>query len=524
MKNLFIKWLTVMMFVTLLCPVAHMEEVQPQPEYTELVEIGEIDAIVSESSEISYEGETEEDSLTEIINDESDVVFEAMADLEEQDNDEYDMCVFAGEEMYESNSDLPLSWWQDPGFMAYLKTFDTNNNGSLSQQECDAVKVMNLPADVGDDIFGLDQFPNIEVFTCHSPNFNRFKGLEEAGSLKTVDLSGCTNMRGTLDFRCFNNINNFNNLTTINVSGCTSLDGIECDAPSLTSLNISGCTSLTNISCEGTAVSSLDVRDCINLTSLYCGNNRLTSLDVSKNTKLYRLGCWGNKIKTLNITNCPELVSLVKNGKSSTIDGVISHEYDGDEWYYLEYDSGVNLITGIVATPDIPAAPAPAPAPATPTIPAVKKAGKTTVSAAPGSVYQLDLGGVSGKAFKSSKKKVAVVNGAGQVTIRGAGKTKITFKVGKKKRTVTLTVKDPTIPTSVSLNPVNTAVKVGDAITLTPVISTETNSTFKWKSSNKKVASVSNGVVTFKKASKVTITATAKRGKKRAKVTFRVSK
>jgi len=169
--------------------------------------------------------------------------------------------------------------------------------------------------------------------------------------------------------------------------------------------------------------------------------------------------------------------------------------------------------------------PTPAPAaPAGPSIPAVKKAGKTTITSAPGAVYQLDLGGASGKGFKSSKKKVAVVDGNGNVTIRGAGKTKITFKVGKKKRTLTLTVKDPTIPASVALNPVNTAVKVGESVALTPVIPDGTASGFKWKSSNKKVARVSNGVVTFRKPGKVTITCTCVRGKKKAKVTFRVSK
>ena len=61
-------------------------------------------------------------------------------------------------------------------------------------------------------------------------------------------------------------------------------------------------------------------------------------------------------------------------------------------------------------------------------------------------------------------------------------------------------------------------------MTLVPVIPDGTNSTFKWKSSNKKVASVnSDGTVTFKKKGKVTITATAKRGGKKAKIKFTVS-
>ena len=59
-------------------------------------------------------------------------------------------------------------------------------------------------------------------------------------------------------------------------------------------------------------------------------------------------------------------------------------------------------------------------------------------------------------------------------------------------------------------------------VKITP--SNATNKKIKWKSSNRKVATVVNGVVTFKKKGKVTITATAVRGKKKAKVKFKVAK
>ena len=121
---------------------------------------------------------------------------------------------------------------------------------------------------------------------------------------------------------------------------------------------------------------------------------------------------------------------------------------------------------------------------------------------------------------------MASVDGTGIVTINGAGKTNITFKVNKKKRTVKLTVKDPTIPTSVTLIAPVTEAKMGNVVALTPVVDAGTNpGGYKWKSSNKKVATVSaGGVVTFKKPGKVTITCTVKRGKKKAKVKFKVGK
>ena len=182
----------------------------------------------------------------------------------------------------------------------------------------------------------------------------------------------------------------------------------------------------------------------------------------------------------------------------------------------------------IVASAGAASAPAPAPAAAAPAaqnvIPATSNT-RASVSAAPGSVYRLDLGGQAGTKFKSSNRKVATVDQNGNVTFKKPGKVKITFKVGKKKRTVTLKVTDPTVPASVALAPVNTAVKKGDVVTLTPSVPGNANpGGYKWKSSNKKVATVKNGVVTFKKPGRVTITCTAKRGKKKARVKFRVSK
>lgn len=96
--------------------------------------------------------------------------------------------------------------------------------------------------------------------------------------------------------------------------------------------------------------------------------------------------------------------------------------------------------------------------------------------------------------------------------------------MGKKSRAVVLTVTDPTLPTSVAIDPVTTDVKKGESVTLNATLPEGTTSGIKWKTSNKKVATVSGGVVKFKKAGKVKITAVTTRGKKKASVTFNVSK
>ena len=140
-----------------------------------------------------------------------------------------------------------------------------------------------------------------------------------------------------------------------------------------------------------------------------------------------------------------------------------------------------------------------------------------------GDSFQIDLNGVIASGYKSSRKAVATVNSSGMVETLAAGKTRITIKIGKKKRTLTLTVVDPTIPGSIALDKTGTIRWYRqDALTLKATLPAGTTSPITWKSSNKKVATVSGGALTFKKAGSVTITATATRGKKKAKVKIKV--
>lgn len=124
--------------------------------------------------------------------------------------------------------------------------------------------------------------------------------------------------------------------------------------------------------------------------------------------------------------------------------------------------------------------------------------------------------------WKSSKAKVATVDGNGNVTAKAEGKAKITVTAGKKKASITITVVNPNKPTGISLNrsgtvtlPLNETLTIGASLQPATAVGTIT-----WSTSNKKVATVSNGVVTPKK--KGTVTITAKCGKKKAKVKVKV--
>ena len=128
--------------------------------------------------------------------------------------------------------------------------------------------------------------------------------------------------------------------------------------------------------------------------------------------------------------------------------------------------------------------------------------------------------------WKSSKKKVATASGAGVITAKKEGTTKITVTTvrGKKKASIKVKVIDPYKATAVRINRTGLVlVPLGSPVQLGAVM-TPANSTSKltWKSSKKKIATVSKtGVVTGKKLGKAKITVTTST-KKKASITVQV--
>lgn len=129
------------------------------------------------------------------------------------------------------------------------------------------------------------------------------------------------------------------------------------------------------------------------------------------------------------------------------------------------------------------------------------------------------------KSCKSGNKRVASVTRDGVVTAKKAGTAKITIKLtDKKKITLKVKVVDPYAASSVAIaQGKNYTMKVGETLQLNAVLSPETaQSTLKWSSSKKKVASVSaDGVVSALKKGKAKITVKTN-NKKKATITIKV--
>ena len=480
MKNALVKLLSALLLAALLLsPAALMEDAAPDA-------LSDFDEPVSPEA---VDPDLPEELTVELAEDALDLV----------EDDEAAQALFGSGTLIPELQALEIesSYFPDPAFQAYLKTLPGGEDGKLTLAE-------------RDNISGID---------VHSEALTDLSGIEFFRYLRALHFNGCS-------------------VTSIDLSGNAELTSLDCSNTSLTELDVSHNPNLALLYCWGCAISALDVSDHAALQYLRCYNSGMKSLNVSGCTALEILDCSENALEALKLTGhdslevlccdhnsipvlelwrTPKLVPIVNDAyKRWEIGGYTVYsesldEYNNPEGVRIRCDLATKLILSEptpeptpAPTPEPTSVPAPTPAPV-PVISALKSKNSATVYV--GTVYQIDLGGKKAKSYKSSKKKVASVSKAGLLTPKKAGKAKITIKIGKKKRALTLKVVDPTIPTSITLNLSGTvAAKVGVPQALSVTLPEGTTSGIKWKSSNKKVASVKNGVVTFKKKGKVTIT------------------
>ena len=145
------------------------------------------------------------------------------------------------------------------------------------------------------------------------------------------------------------------------------------------------------------------------------------------------------------------------------------------------------------------------------------KLNKKSITLNVGKTYTLKTAGIKGKiTWSSNKKSIATVSSKGVVKAVKKGTAVVTAKYGKKKLTCKVTVKQPV--TSIKLNKTSITLKKGNKLTLKATVypKNANNRAVVWKSSNKKVATVSSkGIVKAVGNGTATITVTAKDGSKK---------
>jgi len=164
---------------------------------------------------------------------------------------------------------ITSTYFPDSVFLNSVKKFDTNQDGVLSQAECENVLSLNVSN------LGIGNLTGIKYFTKLTSLF--------------VDS---------------------NKLTSLDLSGNTALKMVSCSNNQISSLKVSACTELFTLACANNNLTSIDVSKNVKLTSLNCSNNQLSQLSVIYNTQLTTLNCSDNKLGSINVGNCTALEEL----------------------------------------------------------------------------------------------------------------------------------------------------------------------------------------------------------------------
>ena len=378
--------------------------------------------------------------------------------LEEEDTEADENTEMIAEEAVTTTGDIKLdvAHFPDANFQKYLsENVDTNKDGSLSEAERDAVTEINVQNARIKSLNGIQYFTQLVMLRCYN------------NQLTKLDVSKNTQLKYLW---CYNN-----QLTELDVSKNIQLAAMVCWNNQLTKLDVSKNIQMTILYCYNNQLKSLDVSKNAKLMSLHCDNNQLTKLDVSKNAQLEILYCDNNQLTNMDVSKNVQLEILhCGNNRLTNMDISKNTKLQTFECMDNEYEATLN------------------------------------------SKNQLDVSTLPG--FQTSK--VSNVKGgklSGKLLTFNSGSTKVTYtyNCGNNKTATFTIVVAKRMVTKLTLNKTKATLNPADTLTLKATVtpSNATNKAVTWKSSNTKVATVSNsGKVTAKAAGTATITCTAKDG------------
>ena len=214
----------------------------------------------------------------------------------------------------ETGVPLDAAHFPDKAFRSEVQQYDTNNNGTLSQQELTAVTTINV---AGCDIKSAK---GIEYFTALT---DLYLG---GNQLSSVDLSHNTKLTELyLDA---------NQLSSLDVSHNTALEWLYLSGNQLSSMDLSHNTALTYLWLYDNQLSSVDLSHNTSLVGLWLYDNQLSSVDLSRNTALEYLDLNHNQLSSVDVSHNTALTELNLGGNQlSSVD--VSHN-TALEWLWLD--------------------------------------------------------------------------------------------------------------------------------------------------------------------------------------------
>lgn len=179
----------------------------------------------------------------------------------------------------------------DPAFLQWVGKKDRDGDGSLSQEELDAVTAMDLRKQGIEQLDGLEYFRNLESLNCSENDLT---------ALVLEDFPALTSLT------CNENAS----LETLDLSGVPALEHLYCFHSALTELDLEDVPALTYLAWGGSPLQELDLSNNPELQVLHVLGGDLTDADLSHNPKLDMLLWNHTRIETLDLSSQTELTYL----------------------------------------------------------------------------------------------------------------------------------------------------------------------------------------------------------------------
>ena len=200
----------------------------------------------------------------------------------------------------------------DEHFRNYVsENYDTNNSGSLSDDEIAAVTKMTYANKETTTMKGIEVFTSLEELKLSD-------SFDEMLDLKSLDLSGNTSLK-KLTITCAA-------IETLDLSHNMELEYVALNAVPVKSLDMTGHSALKGLYCDGIhGANEVILNGCSNL----------------KNLDVYWTHFWGTKeknFKKLDISSCPLIVDIFENGTySEETAGWVKSGDDPEGIYYPKF-------------------------------------------------------------------------------------------------------------------------------------------------------------------------------------------
>ncbi len=293
---------------------------------------------------------------------------------------------------YDSNHDLYLSSEEISNITSIR--FDNINMVSLTGIEyltnlkeltingVEGIGSLDLSSNEALTRIWIDRSPSLSAITLGNKPALTFLRLVNVDSSIAVDLCGCPIQSAAYLYGTATTVNGITNYRVAGSSStvCLYLDeGVNVTAEvyeregcwSITSRNFPDATLRTRVATydsnhdgyltpeEAASLKAISISNCTslqgiehlpNLERIDVSGSELTEIDISTNVNLKYLMLSNTSITTLDITNCPFLIECYEGSRYEGID-YVSYTTRVNSSYLLRYDSGIELIAPVVATP-----------------------------------------------------------------------------------------------------------------------------------------------------------------------------